>query len=146
MGDNPLNLVDPNGLEAVPLPAPVAVGCAAAPEVCGAVVVGGADVWLGAKVFNAWSGEEAGNDEGEAELRTKEAERESEQGCGETPPGFNSKTWTKGPASRPSDPGENVFDPEGGEWNWHAPDKYHPEGHWNYKGPGEFAPWKNIYP
>jgi RHS repeat-associated protein len=84
--DNPVNLVDPAGLEAIPLPAPVAGGCAAAPEVCGGVAVGGADVWLGAKVFNAWAGEEGGNDEGESELRTKEAEHENEEVCGEEPP------------------------------------------------------------
>jgi RHS repeat-associated protein len=146
VGDNSVNLADPNGLEAIPVPAPVAGGCAAAPEVCGAAAVGGADVWLGVKVFNAWAGEEAGNDEGEAELHTKEAERESEQGCGKTPPGYDPETWTKGPASRPSDPGENFYDPEGGEWRWHAPDKYHPEGHWDYKGHGKSAPWENIYP
>jgi RHS repeat-associated protein len=84
--DNPVNYADSSGLEAIPLPTPVVGGCAAAPEVCGGVVVGGVDVWLGAKVFNAWAGEEGGNDEGEAELRTKEVERESEEPCGEGPP------------------------------------------------------------
>jgi RHS repeat-associated protein len=82
--DNPVNLADPTGLEAIPLPAPVAGGCAAAPEVCGAAAVGGVDVWLGIKVFNSVAGSEAG-DEGEAELHAKEAERESE--CGEIPRG-----------------------------------------------------------
>jgi RHS repeat-associated protein len=83
-GDNPVNLADPTGHEAIPLPAPVAGGCAAAPEVCGAAAVGGVDVWLGIKVFNSVAGSEAG-DEGEAELHAKEAERESE--CGEMPRG-----------------------------------------------------------
>jgi RHS repeat-associated protein len=82
--DNPVNYADPSGLEAIPLPAPVAGGCAAAPEVCGAAAVGGVDVWLGIKVFNSVAGSEAG-DEGEAELHAKEAERESE--CGEIPRG-----------------------------------------------------------
>jgi RHS repeat-associated protein len=145
-GDNPVNLTDPNGLEAIPLPAPVAGGCAAAPEVCGAIGVGGADVWLGAKVVNAWSGEEAGNDEGEAEFHTKEAERESEQRCENTPPGYDPGTWTKGPASRAKEPGENFYDPEGGEWHYHPPDDYHEE-HWDYKRlPGKLAPWEKISP
>jgi RHS repeat-associated protein len=82
--DNPVNYADPSGLEAIPLPAPVAGGCAAAPEVCGAAAVGGVDVWLGIKVFNSVAGSEAG-DEGEAELHAKEAERESE--CGKIPTG-----------------------------------------------------------
>lgn len=82
--DNPVNLADPTGLEAIPLPAPVAGGCAAAPEICGAAAVGGVDVWLGIKVFNSVAGSEGG-DEGEAELDAKEAERKSE--CGEIPRG-----------------------------------------------------------
>jgi RHS repeat-associated protein len=145
-GDDPLDSADQTGLEAIPLPAPVVGGCAAAPEVCGAVAAGGAGVWLGAKVFEAWAGEEGGNDEGEAELHEREAEREKTQPCDNTPPGYDPETWTEGPASRPSDPGKNFYDPEGGEWRWHAPDKYHPEGHWDYKSPGNSTPWENIYP
>jgi RHS repeat-associated protein len=58
------------------------------------------------------------------------------------PPGHKPETWRKGPASRESEPGENWWDPEGGEWHW-DPDPYgnhpeFPEGHWDYK-PG--APW-----
>jgi RHS repeat-associated protein len=72
--DDPINRIDPSGQEAIPVPAPVAGGCAAAPELCGAAAVGGADVWLGIKVFNAWAGEEGGSDEGEAELKELEQE------------------------------------------------------------------------
>ncbi len=72
--DDPLNRIDPSGQEAIPVPAPVAGGCAAAPELCGAAALGGADVWLGIKVFNAWAGEEGGGDEGEAELKELEQE------------------------------------------------------------------------
>jgi len=82
--DNPVNYADPSGLEAIPLPGPVAGGCAAAPEACAAAALGGADVYLGIKVFNSVGGEEGG-DEGEAELHAKEAERESE--CGKIPTG-----------------------------------------------------------
>ncbi len=149
VSDNPLNLVDPKGLEAVPLPAPVAGACAGAPEVCGAAAVGAADVFLGAKVFNAWAGEEGGNDEGEASLKQRqaeEAEAERERNCGETPPGYNPDTWTKGPASREKEPGENYFDPEGGEWHYHPPDARHDRAHWDYKRlPGKLAPWEKIY-
>jgi RHS repeat-associated protein len=72
--DDPINRIDPSGQEAIPVPAPVAGGCAAAPELCGAAAVGGADVWLGIKVFNAWAGDEGGSDEGEAELKELEQE------------------------------------------------------------------------
>jgi RHS repeat-associated protein len=149
VGDNPLNLFDPSGLEAIPFPVPVAGGCAAAPEVCGAAAVGGADVWLGAKVFNAWAGEEGGNDEGEAVLKQRqgeEAAEENEQGCDPTPPGYDPEAWTKGPASRAKEPGENYYDPEGGEWHWHPPDQHHDQAHWDYKRlPGKLAPWEKIY-
>jgi RHS repeat-associated protein len=63
-----------------------------------------------------------------------------------TPPGYDSETWEKGPASRPSDPGENYYDPDGREWNWHSPDKYHSKGHWNVKEPGKSGEWRNRYP
>jgi RHS repeat-associated protein len=70
-GDSPVNLADPTGFEAIPLPAPVTGGCAAAPEICGGAAVGGIDVWLGIKVFNSVAGSE-GSDEGEAELKESE--------------------------------------------------------------------------
>jgi RHS repeat-associated protein len=47
--DDPINRIDPSGQEAISVPAPVAGGCAAAPELCGAAAVGDADVWLGIK-------------------------------------------------------------------------------------------------
>jgi hypothetical protein len=67
------------------------------------------------------------------------------------PPGHNPETWRKGPASRESEPGENWWDPEGGEWHW-DPDPFgnhpeFPEGHWDYK-PGSpwNARWKRLPP
>ena len=155
--DSPLTYGDSLGL----LWTPLAGGAAGADAACGAtfeipgvdigtcgaagMASGAAVVGAGIGVLTAIAGNEGG-DEGEAELRAKEAERNDEQECGNTPPGYDPETWTKGPASRPSDPGENFYDPEGGEWRWHAPDKYHPEGHWDYKGTGKYAPWENIYP
>jgi RHS repeat-associated protein len=71
--DDSVNLTDRTGLEAFPIPVPVAGGCAAAPEICAGVAVGGVDVYLGIKVFNAWAGEEeSGNDEGTQELKEHE--------------------------------------------------------------------------
>jgi hypothetical protein len=70
-GDSPLNYADPSGLESIAVPAPVAGGCAAAPEVCAAAGLGAVDVYLGIKVANAWAGNEGG-DEGEAELKEVE--------------------------------------------------------------------------
>jgi RHS repeat-associated protein len=142
VGDNPLNLADPNGFEAVPLPAPVAGGCAAAPEVCGAAAAGGVDVWLGIKVFNAWAGEEGGgNDEGEAELKKEETARRN---CGEISPNFNNPAESPGPGwewhGNPDAPvGSNEgawVNPDTGE-TLH-PDLNHPEPqgpHFDYKAP-----------
>jgi RHS repeat-associated protein len=157
--DNPLTFRDWQGL------APAFLGAGAADAACGvtfeipgvdALTCGAAAGTTAAGVLGATvgiltsvAGEEEGNDEGEAILKQRQAEeaaKEHEQACRNTPPGYEPKTWTKGPASRPSNPGESFYDPEGGEWNWHPSDKYHPEGHWNYKGPGSHARWENIYP
>jgi RHS repeat-associated protein len=131
--DNPLNFTDAAGLEAIPLPAPVAGGCAAAPEICGAAALGGVDAWLGVKVFNAWAGsEEAGNDEGEAFLKQKEAEREK---CGDpTQPPGEGWEW-KGNGPEGSSEGSWV-NPETGEKLY--PDLNHPEPlgpHYDYTAP-----------
>ena len=47
--------------------------------------------------------------------------------------------------NKPRSRGERSFyDNEGGEWRPHKPDKYHPDGHWNYKPPGQNAPWQEV--
>jgi hypothetical protein len=51
----------------------------------------------GISIINAIA--ESNGDEGESEMKAKEAEKDQE-GC--TPPGYDPKTWTKGPASRPA--------------------------------------------
>ncbi len=39
------------------------------------------------------------------------------------------------------------FDPNGGEWRYHYPDKYHKQGHWDYNPWDQWnSPWQNIYP
>ncbi len=151
--DNPLNNIDPSGFEAIPIPieGPEAPACLT-PETIGpcAVVVGGGYVIVeGVKsIVNAWAGEEAGNDEGEAFLKQSQAEeaaKESEQACEPTPPGYDPETWTRGPASRAKEPGENYYDPEGGEWHYHAPDDRHETPHWDYKPPQPWnAEWERV--
>jgi len=91
--DNPVNLGDPTGYEAIPFPIGGAGGEAAGgAALCGdpvtAAICAGAAGYgaykAGESIYNAWAGSEGG-DEGEAELKRKEAERESE--CGEIPRG-----------------------------------------------------------
>ena len=69
-------------------PIPEAPVCLTPETIGPCVVVGGGGYIIteGVKsIVNAWAGEEAGNDEGEAELHAKEVERESE--CGKIPTG-----------------------------------------------------------
>jgi RHS repeat-associated protein len=62
------------------------------------------------------------------------------------PPGHNPDTWERRPGSREGS-GEHWWDPEGGEWGWHAPDKHHPEGHWNYNPWRVWNDeWQNVFP
>lgn len=66
------------------------------------------------------------------------------------------KTWPDPPTDKkplheglpsrkkPRERGEkSLYDSEGGEWRPHKPDKYHPEGHWDYKPPGKDRPWQH---
>ena len=65
-------------------------------------------------------------------------------------------TWPKPPVEgeckegepskkKPRDRGEkSLWDPKGGEWRPHKPDKYHPEGHWDHKPPGPNTPWIDV--
>src|SRR5262249_39620395 len=64
------------------------------------------------------------------------------------PPGWD-RNWTWGPptgdSKKPSD--WRWFDPAGGEWRWHSPDRWHPEGHWDYNPwlhPADV--WRNVLP
>ena len=68
----------------------------------------------------------------------------------------NTNTWPEPPAqnkplregepsrTKPRERGEkSIYDSKNGEWRPHKPDKYHPEGHWDYKEHPK-APWVNI--
>jgi RHS repeat-associated protein len=51
--------------------------------------------------------------------------------------------WRYPEGVRPTSP--RWFDPQGGEWRWHAPDKWHPDGHWDYNPWTEWnSPWRNV--
>lgn len=56
-----------------------------------------------------------------------------------------SYNW-KAIAGKPQERGEgSIYDGEGGEWRPHLPDKHHPVGHWDDKGPGKESPWENKF-
>ena len=77
-------------------------------------------------------------------------------------PAYYSPTWpdpptdsklTEGEPSKkkPRKRGEkSLYDEDGGEWRPHKPDRYHDEGHWNYKpvptDDDTYPEWKNIRP
>jgi len=148
-GDNPVNRRDPDGLsaegiEGVPCYWPV---CGPPPPAVEGVQHGLEHVGHGLEsAWNAINENEGPNDEGEALVKKQAEEASKGSACHPTPPGYDSETWTKGPASRAKEPGENFYDPEGGEWHYHPPDDYHEE-HWDYKRlPGKLAPWEKIFP
>jgi hypothetical protein len=61
------------------------------------------------------------------------------------PPGWNNDWKWRYPEGE-STAKPRWFDPEGGEWRWHSPDKWHPTGHWDYNPWNTWnSPWQNIY-
>ena len=66
-----------------------------------------------------------------------EAAEAAENIFGSKPPGWDSSwDWRYPEGESISSP--RWFDSNGGEWRWHSPDKWHPEGHWDYN------PWTNV--
>jgi RHS repeat-associated protein len=60
------------------------------------------------------------------------------------PPGWND-SWTFEPPSGEAEGSWRPWDPQGGEWRWHAPDKWHTQGHWDYNPWTEWnSPWQNV--
>jgi hypothetical protein len=62
------------------------------------------------------------------------------------PPGWG-EDWTWEPPSGEAQGNWRWWDPHGGEWRWHAPDRWHPEGHWDHNPwlhPQH--PWVNVIP
>jgi RHS repeat-associated protein len=62
------------------------------------------------------------------------------------PPGWTQEwQWRQPESLRPTEP--RWFDPKGGEWRWHEPDKWHDKGHWDYNPWDQWnTPWRNIFP
>ncbi len=61
------------------------------------------------------------------------------------PPGWNDKWEWRYPEGERRVKSPRWFDPESGEWRWHPPDKYHPEGHWDYNPWREWNDkWRNV--
>jgi RHS repeat-associated protein len=82
--DDPLNLVDPSGLEAIPLPIAGPQDLSGCADPVTIALCGAGGVYAAKELYNAFAGEaEPDNDEGEA-LVKKQAE-EVEQQCGEIP-------------------------------------------------------------
>ena len=62
------------------------------------------------------------------------------------PPGWTDE-WEQFYGLRNKTEGKHWWDPEMGEWRWHAPDSHHDTGHWDYNPWDEFnSEWQNLYP
>jgi RHS repeat-associated protein len=62
------------------------------------------------------------------------------------PPGWTSDWQWRCPEGTSRVP-PRWFDPKGEEWRWHGPDRWHPEGHWDYNPWTQLnSPWRNIPP
>jgi hypothetical protein len=60
------------------------------------------------------------------------------------PPGWNTQWSWESPSGEA--PGiRRWWDPDGGEWRYHSPDKWHPNGHWDYNPWDTWnSPWRNT--
>lgn len=62
------------------------------------------------------------------------------------PPGW-SREWQWRYPDRPGPADRRWFDPKGGEFRWHRPDKHHPDGHWDYNPWHRWNnQWRNVMP
>jgi RHS repeat-associated protein len=61
------------------------------------------------------------------------------------PPGWTPEwAWRYGEGTSTKG-GPRWFDPKGGEWRFHGPDKWHPDPHWDYNPWDRFnSPWRNV--
>lgn len=62
------------------------------------------------------------------------------------PPGWTREwQWRHPEGTKPAEP--RWFDPKGGEFRWHPPDKHHPDGHWDYNPWHQWNnQWRNVMP
>lgn len=149
-GDGPLNLGDPTGFEALPVPieGPGGLTLCADPVTAALCVAAGGYAIKGEAeaLYNSIAGEEGANDEGEAELKREETARRN---CGEISPNFN-------PAESPGEDWEwrgkgPVGSKEGAWYNPETEESLHPdlanpahEPHYDYTAP-DGSQWR-IYP
>ena len=62
----------------------------------------------------------------------------------ELPPGWTDE-WEWGPPTGEGPGDWRWFDPNGGEWRYHAPDRWHSDPHWDYNPWDSWnSPWQNI--
>ena len=63
------------------------------------------------------------------------------------PPGWTTRWQWRYPEGTSTKTSPRWFDPKGGEWRWHTPDKYHPEGKWDYNPWDAWnSPWRHVDP
>ena len=61
------------------------------------------------------------------------------------PPGWDENWEWRYPEGGARNTSPRWFDETGGEWRWHAPDQWHPEGHWDYNPWTDWnSPWTNV--
>ncbi|HKR22728.1 MAG TPA: RHS repeat-associated core domain-containing protein, partial [Pyrinomonadaceae bacterium] len=62
------------------------------------------------------------------------------------PPNWTPKWEWRYPEGTSPKTSPRWFDPKGGEWRYHYPDKWHPTGHWDYNPWDQWnSPWRNIF-
>jgi RHS repeat-associated protein len=82
--DDPVNLVDPTGLEAIPFPIAGPQDLSACADPITIAICGAGGVYAAKELYNAFAGEaEPGNDEGEALVKKQAQEAEQQSECGE---------------------------------------------------------------
>jgi hypothetical protein len=61
------------------------------------------------------------------------------------PPGWNPNWMWRYPEGTSVRTSPRWFDTNGGEWRWHGPDKWHPDGHWDHNPWTNWnSPWRNV--
>jgi RHS repeat-associated protein len=82
--DDPVNLVDPTGLDAIPFPIAGPQDLSACADPITIAICGAGGVYAAKELYNAFAGEaEPGNDEGEALVKKQAEEAEQQSECGE---------------------------------------------------------------
>ncbi|MBF0525442.1 MAG: RHS repeat protein [Deltaproteobacteria bacterium] len=142
VGGNPVNWVDPEGLQAIPVPNPLLLPPSGSPSQTQLTP----GQWHQMKDFlNLFN-----------PVPLLDYLMNQNEGIDKNTDLTDPSTWPEPPVEgeceigdlsrkKPRERGEkSLWDPEGGEWRPHKPDKYHPEGHWDYNPPSPNSPWVDI--